>query len=89
MERLEIGTIYLVTNDEGMSYLDGDFNWYVDLNDEEKERFKSGLLAIQGALFDSIARNEDVFESNDENKIADEIERLQNEIDRLKGLKGE
>ena len=56
MERLEIGTIYLVTNEEGMSYLDGDFNWYVELNDEEKERFKSGLLTIQGALFDSIAR---------------------------------
>lgn len=89
MERLEIGTIYLVTNEEGMSYLDGDFNWYVELNDEEKENFKSGLLTIQGALFDSVTRNEGIFDGNDENKIADEIERLQNEIDRLKGLKGE
>ena len=57
MKRLRIGAIYLVTNEEGINYLGVDLNWYIKPNNEEKEKFKSGLLTIQDALFDSVTRN--------------------------------
>lgn len=56
-EKITIGEIYLVfEGDDG--HLDANFNWYVDLNEEEEIQVKEGLLMIQKGLFDAVYREE-------------------------------
>lgn len=67
MGKVEVGKIYIIFNEEKGDYLHGEFNWYVDLNDEERARVNEGLLQIQDALFDSVVRVDKEL-SEEENK---------------------
>ena len=68
MEKVEVGKIYIIFNEDEGDYLHGEFNWYVDLNDEERIRVNEGLLQIQEALFDSVLRVDKEENKEEENK---------------------
>lgn len=68
MEKVEVGKIYIIFNEKEGDYLHGEFNWYVDLNDEERTRVNEGLLQIQNALFDSVVRADKELSEEEENK---------------------
>lgn len=59
----KVGTVYLITEEGGGSYLDADFSWYVELTQEEKVKLGDALLKVQEVLFGSLDRIE---EKNDE-----------------------